>query len=62
MAVAVMALVNIIAFSNVSVRREYGIDVNADFPPISPSGHTSGFAFANSSGRLSLSSAQFALS
>jgi len=45
-----------------SDRREYGIDVNADFPFTTFSGHTSGSAFANSSGRLSLSSAQFALS
>lgn len=62
MAVAVVALVNGIALSNVGgwpPRRS--VDLNADSSSVTFRGHTSGSAFAGSSGRSSLSSPQFAL-
>lgn len=63
MTVAAMAAVNVIALSNVSLCdcRNQGVDLNVDFPFTVFSGHTLGSALVNFSGRLSLSSAQFAL-
>ena len=64
MGVAVMAALNILALSNVSDCLTGGIVAlkwNGEFPSMTSSGRTSGSAFANSSGPLSLSSAQFAL-
>ena len=64
MGVAVMAALNILALSNVSDSLTGGIMTlkwNGEFPSMASSGRTSGSAFVNSSGPLSLSSAQFAL-
>ena len=57
MGVAVLAVLNILALSNVSVclsnRSNLGADMNGDSPSITFSGPMSGSAFANSFGPLS---------